>query len=273
MSIEDEIGFDENNYDDPSDPERIAKLIEIGDYYSLQAEEILKQSSDVPLERLEASDILPIERIESVLGEGLVHEVVVGEDILSLPSGEGVIAFNTPIGKSIARIFLEHDVDFPEWLGRLSDKPGFYSEACRFLNDLNNGAFGSGIPLPPSCQIYFSGRRAGDVDFTDESNYAYKLHLADVLFGDIYLNDIYLSNPFAASRDGRHVSLGQGIFDEILISIESYAKHMEYKAISLEAFRLRNLRAFEKRGFVMENNKLADLAKINGIGFPMRKTL
>lgn len=232
--------------------------------------------ADLSLEELEASDLIPLTKIESLINQPLVHEVLTG-DLLKQVNINGRPEFNTPIEKSISRIFLNHGNIFPATFQNSRNLPTFYEEVCQHLEHLRQK--GIEVPTPPSTQIIFRGRLDGYSE-NHEQSYAYKLHLAEILQNgnsdnkELYLHDIYLSNPVKALASSKpQISLGQGIFDQILKKVEEYAKEQGYPAVSLEAAFPPQLQLFASRGYSLENNIFAQAAITNCVGYPMRKLI
>ncbi len=206
------------------------------------------------VEQLQASDVIPIDRIEAIIGRPLEHSRRVGAELRIQDPTD----FNQAIERSIMRVVLSQEVQFPERFADIRREPSLYDAACRHILRHKLGS------PPPATQVYFQG--------SIEQGDCYILHLADTLESELYISDIYLCNPLIDGA-AEHTSIGHGIFDEILRRIEAFARANGYARLGLSAYRERNMRSFAKRGFVVEDNMYGDVAQEVGMGYPMIKSI
>lgn len=105
-----------------------------------------------------------------------------------------------------------------------------------------------------------------------------QLHLAAILEGDLYINDICLTHPSKEFDKPplphqENPGLGNGIFDVILENITKYAKKQGMDLISCQVVSPMHKDIFEKRGFELDTRDpiLYEMALQTGLQIPMCK--
>lgn len=205
------------------------------------------------LDNVRDTDIIPVGKIRDIVDGPLESSTCRNEQLML----KDPINFNQALQRSMVKMVLS-GVPFPNELAELADQPVF-------RNALGMCLYEMGIKTAPSCvQVRFSGNLNDDE--------VYSVHLADVIGGELFLTDIVLSDP----RDARKRvmgGLGHGVFDEIMLKIEEFAKQNRYRQIGLIAAFEKNMNTFSKRGFVVEENLFGKNAHKMGMSYPMVKFL
>ena len=148
-----------------------------------------------------------------------------------------------------------------------AERPKEFKRTRKFAQEPN---YDEKIPLPPPDQVLLKD------SFGLEHDVLF-LHLLSLNAGrDLFLNDLVLANPFI--QQTRELlfaqdfsGLGNGIFDEVLENIKSYARTHGFSFVSGHLSHSDRFRIFEKRGFVIDARypDLVQLSEFSGIQIPV----
>lgn len=207
---------------------------------------------------------VPVVKIEKLIGTKLNYTVLSTQNLRQ----EDPSAYNMAIERSLFSYYPEPFDTFPKDLGYFRKEVVFSKFVDRFLKFASE-KMGRTFQLPPKEQIYFEGAK-GEVT-------CFLLHLANTLNNELFISDIVLQNPKNPNIrehtfDG-YKGLGYGIFNEILLNIEDYARRKKYARIGLLASNKINMEIFSRRGFVIEESIIGERAMQSEQGYPMVKFL
>jgi hypothetical protein len=214
------------------------------------------------LDRVNPEIFIPISEIEGILGTkfeiSCLHSYLLKRD--------DPILYNGAIERSVNVYIPAIIPNLPENLFKYRLKSEFYSKLTKFLSKEYPK-----LLKPPQEQIRYSSE-INNITFL-------KLYLANTLENELFLSDIFLQNPFITSYEeslqisNGYQGLKHGIFDQILVNIEKFARLYDYSQIGLMASNELSMQIFKRRGFSLDNTFIAEYAKVIKQGYPMTKVL
>ena len=219
--------------------------------------------NETAVDRLQASDILPITRIKEVFGAPIDDREI---------RAQNKDRFDNKCQRlsAIYQIFrLAEEGHLPiaqirNYIPLDMQIPGYFVVMKAYRD--------AKLDTPVYSQTTFTGRHKGKE--------VYNLHLAhfsdeELHFGDITLQNvrIFLSRPEQERFRTPHPGLGSGIFDETLENLFRFARENGYKRISLSAVDMLRAETMAKRGFEFRPGPLLNSGLARGMSIPMVREL
>lgn len=221
-----------------------------------------QRSQETAIDRLNATDIIPIKNIERIFAAPINHTTQLA---LNPKKFDNQCQFLSSIYQLLRLMET----------GRIT-----MQRAAQCMSDLRRAGYsgvqkayaGVGLEVPVYSQITFTGFH--------NSEEVYNLHLAhfsedELHFGDITLQNVRRNLPpqIADFFKMRHPGIGNGVFDTIMQNLSHFAKEAGYKRISLSAIDMLRVETFAKRGFALRPGQLLDASLPQGMSIPMVKEL